>query len=237
VGWLDYLKSNSIKDLVRLGIRSEEFKTNFVNGKSDETLACTLYDVLLAREADDTGLTSWTECFAGQKSGDALWDSAVNSILESDEYNVNFGDDAVPGGGRAGCGPLVVMKFYCRVLQRPLESEVALAGWLEYLKSNTGTVKGMVRDGILSEEFKTNFVNGRTDENLARTLYDVLLAREGDAVDLNSWAGQIGDAGWDSAVDSIMASDEYKINFGNDAVPGGGRAVCASKEMLVEQLY
>jgi hypothetical protein len=33
------------------------------------------------------------------------WDSAVDSILASGEYNDNFGDDAVPGGGCPGCDP------------------------------------------------------------------------------------------------------------------------------------
>jgi hypothetical protein len=37
---------------VRLGILGLEFESRFVNEKSDETLARTLYDVLLARTVD-----------------------------------------------------------------------------------------------------------------------------------------------------------------------------------------
>jgi hypothetical protein len=85
--------------------------------------------------------------------------------------------------------------------------------------------------GILSNEFKTRFVNGKSDETLARTLYDVLLARAADPGGLNSWANQISIHGWDSAVNNILASGEYNNNFGDDAVPGGGRAPC------VPQIY
>jgi hypothetical protein len=59
VGWLDYLKAHTIKDLVRLEILSDEFKVMFVTGKSDETLVRTLFEVLLARAGDAGGLDYW----------------------------------------------------------------------------------------------------------------------------------------------------------------------------------
>jgi hypothetical protein len=247
--WLDYLKSHTVKDMVRLGILSAEFKNKFVNGKSDETLARTLYDVLLARAGDAGGLDHW-----GKEVGLFGLENVVDRLLASSEYINTFGDDAVPGGGRAGCVSTVqqttviptktptssptktptssptghewhlVEQFYCRVLQRPPESEQAILRRLRYLKSHT--VKDLVRRGVLGDEFKIKFVNGKSDETLARTLYDVMLARAGDAVGLDSWAEQIGVSGWDSAVNSILASGEYNDNFGDDAVPGGGRAGC-----------
>jgi hypothetical protein len=223
VGWLDYLKSHTVKDLVSLGVHSNEFKIRFVDGKSDGILARTLYDVLLARAGDPGGLDHWEEYI--RLHG---WESAVDSILASTEYNNGFGDDAVPGGGRAGCGPLVVEQFYCRVLQRPPESDQAIAGWLNYLKSHT--VKDLVSLGVHSNEFKIRFIDGKSDETLARILYDVLLARAGDPGGLVTWEAQISMHGWDSVVNSILASGEYNNNFGDDAVPGGGRAGCGSQE-------
>jgi hypothetical protein len=99
VGWLDYLKSHTVKDLVRVVILSDEFKIRFVNGKSDETLAHTLYDVVLARAGDPGGLAHWTK-----KVGELGWENVADQFLASTEYNNSFGDDGVPGGGRAGCG-------------------------------------------------------------------------------------------------------------------------------------
>jgi hypothetical protein len=117
---------------------------------------------------------------------------------------------------------VLVEQFYCRVLQRPPESDQAILG--DYLKSHT--VKDLVRLGILGDEFKIRFVNGKSDETLARTLYDVLLARAGDPGGLETWAEHFRLHGWESAVDSILASGEYNDSFGHDAVPGGGRAGC-----------
>jgi hypothetical protein len=127
---------------------------------------------------------------------------------------------------------MLAEQFYCRVLQRPPESDQAILG--DFLKSHT--VKDLVRLGILGDEFKIRFVNGKSDETLARTLYDVLLARAGDPGGLDTWAEHIrlhaGDPGgldtwaehirlhgWESAVDSILASEEYNNSFGHDAVP------------------
>jgi hypothetical protein len=226
-GWRGYLNSHTVKDLVRLGILSAEFKTRFVNGKSDETLARILFDVLLAREGGGVGLHAWAKHI-----GIHGWDSAVNSILASGEYNTRFGDDAVPGGGRAGCVTPTpsdewrqVEEFYCRVLQRPPESDQAIMKWHDYLQYNT--VKDMMRFGSLSAEFKLKFVNGQSDGALAPILFDVLLARTGGAAGLAHWENEVGLYGWDSAVNSILASDEYNNRFGDDAVPGGGRAGCS----------
>jgi hypothetical protein len=121
----------------------------------------------------------------------------------------------------------LVEQFYCRVLQRPAESDQTIVGWVDYLKSHT--VKDLVRVGILSGEFKINFIDGKSDEALAQTLYDVLLARAGDPGGLAHWGNEVGEIGWENAVDQFLASTEYNNNFGNDAVPGGGRAGCGSQ--------
>jgi hypothetical protein len=90
-----------------------------------------------------------------------------------------------------------------------------------------------VRLGILCDEFKTRFVNGKSDETLARTLYDVLLARTVDAGGLDYWEKEVGLFGWENVVDRILASPEYNNSFGDDAVPGGGRAPCVSSSTPV----
>jgi hypothetical protein len=215
--------------MVRVGILSEEFKIRFVNGKSDETLANKLYDVLLARAGDPGGLAHWTK-----EVGELGWGNAVDQFLASDEYNNSFGDDAVPGGDLAGCGPqmpspseMQVEQFYCRVLQRPPESDQTIVGWVDYLKSHT--VKDLVRVGILSGEFKIRYVDGKSDETLAQTLFDVLLARAGDPGGLGHWTTKVGELGWKYVVDQFLASDEYNNSFGDDGVPGGGRAGCGSQ--------
>jgi hypothetical protein len=131
------------------------------------------------------------------------------------------------GGGGGGSTRMLIEQFYCRVLQRPPENDRAIAGWVDYLKSNT--VKDMVRAGILGDEFKITFVDGKSDEALARTLYDVLLARPADTGGLATWTTEIGLFGWENVVNRFLATDEYNNKFGDDAVPGGGRAGCGSQ--------
>jgi hypothetical protein len=92
------LQSNTVKDLVRLGILSDEFRGRFVNEKSDASQAGTLYDVLLARPADSGGLVTWTNQV--ELIG---WESAVDAFLSSAEYIGNFGLAKVPGDGRTPC--------------------------------------------------------------------------------------------------------------------------------------
>jgi hypothetical protein len=99
VSWVNYLNSHTVKELVRWGVLCGEFTSRFVDDKSNETLAHTLYDVLLARGADSGGLDYW-----GKEVGLFGWENVVDRIMASTEYNNGFGDDAVPGGGRAGCG-------------------------------------------------------------------------------------------------------------------------------------
>jgi hypothetical protein len=123
----------------------------------------------------------------------------------------------------------IVEQFYCRVLQRPPESDEVIAGWLGYLEDHT--VKDLVKNGILGDEFKIRFVDGKSDETLARTLYDVLLAREADAGGLADWKMEVakiegGNKTWENVVDGFLASTEYINSFGDDAVPGGGRSGC-----------
>jgi hypothetical protein len=119
---------------------------------------------------------------------------------------------------------MLVEQFYCRVLQRPPESDQAIFAWVGYLKSHT--VKDLVSLGILGDEFKIRFVNGKSDETLARTLYDVLLARAADPGGLAHWRKVVRDLGWEHVVDQFLASTEYNNSFGDNAVPGGGRAGC-----------
>ena len=130
----------------------------------------------------------------------------VDRILASSEYNSNFGDDTVPGDGRAGCvSPwLPVEQFYCRVLQRLVESDKAIAAWRDYLESHT--VEDLVRFRILCNDFIISFVNGESDETLAGTLYDVLLGQAGHPGGSDYSVNEIGLFGWEHVVDRILAS-------------------------------
>jgi hypothetical protein len=124
-----------------------------------------------------------------------------------------------------------VEQAYCRVLQRPGDS-----GGIDNWVANAITVKGLVKSFILSSEFKKNFVTGKSNAAQARTLFDVLLAREANDAGLDNWENNIKKSGWETAVDNIMKSDEYNNSFGNNAVPGGGRTPCRPPQVQVPQV-
>jgi hypothetical protein len=56
-----------------------------------------------------------------------------------------------------------------------------------------------------------------------------VLARAGDPGGLATWTKEVGEKGWEYAVDQFLASTEYISSFGDDAVPGAGRAGCGSQ--------
>jgi hypothetical protein len=228
-GWVTYLQSNTVKDLVRLLSLSGEFTGNFVIGKSFDAQAGTLYDVLLGRAADTGGLTFWSTQIENN-----TWEFAVDAILGSGEYIGNFGNGVVPGGGRDTCSVATSVEFeatkvlveqvYCRVLQRPVD-DPAIVTWVNYLQSNT--MKDLVRLLSLSGEFTGKFVTTKSFDDQAVTLYDVLLARPADTGGKANWSTQIENNTWEFAVNAILASDEYNNGFGEAVVPGNGRTPCA----------
>jgi hypothetical protein len=227
LGWIAYLESNTAKDLVRVGVTSGEFKARYVTNEPAAAQAVTLFDVLLAREADPGGLATFTNVIASTS-----WEAAVDAILGSGEYAAGPGTTGVPGGGREGCGVLeltdLVEQFYCRVLHRDVESQASIDTWVTYLRSNT--VKDLVRVGILSDEVLAQFVTSKSFEEQAATLYDVLLNRPGDTGGLETWKTEIQLNGWTNAVDAFLGSAEYMNSFGTNSVPGAGRPGCGPSE-------
>jgi hypothetical protein len=191
---------------------------------------------------DSDGITYNCEWYGLQESGGGFDDNKNPEfnwgIQPSHSKCSNFGDSYENQGYTAnsaccvcGGGFNVVEQFYCRVLQRKGDP-AGIAGWAAYLESESHTVKDMVREGILSKEFKDAFVNGKSGVTVARTLYDVVLARAGDPDGLAHWGKEVKSLEWNIVVDRLLASKEYNKRFGDDAVPGGGRAGCGLLKKL-----
>ncbi|MDM8568464.1 S8 family serine peptidase [Thiotrichales bacterium HSG1] len=102
---VNYLNSgNSVKDLMRVLLLSAEHKQRFYDGKTTEVLLKTMFDHILARETDPSGLNAWINAMDVEGWS---WDTVINTILDepmSREYDTRFGNDTVPGNGRIGCG-------------------------------------------------------------------------------------------------------------------------------------
>jgi hypothetical protein len=95
------LKGNkSVKDLIYDLVTSDEHKNKFYDDDNLTNSVIKLYDHLLAREPDNAGLRLTRQKMREPNGG---YESAVRGLIDSKEYNDNFGNDKVPGNGRGGC--------------------------------------------------------------------------------------------------------------------------------------
>jgi hypothetical protein len=117
---------------------------------------------------------------------------------------------------------------YCRVLRRQPESNAAITRKVDWMLNGGNTAKDLMRQMILSREFEVKFVEEKPPKTVATTLYDVLLDRAPDDGGLNNKINDLGDSNsrFERVVDDFLASGEYFSKFGEDDVPGGGRASC-----------
>lgn len=103
--WVAKLQAGTtVREIVRAIATSPEHQQRFYNpGEGDvahQRAVATLYRHILGRQADAAGLQGYTR--TAMNNG---FDAVVNSILNSAEYNQNFGDWGVPGsGGIRYCG-------------------------------------------------------------------------------------------------------------------------------------
>lgn len=120
----------------------------------------------------------------------------------------------------------VVRDAHCRVLKRSPENH-EVAEWDSWLQVYPNSVKGMIQILMLTEEFQTNFVNGKTEMEVSPLFYDVPLARKPESTDaITHWADYFGEYGLEAVIIAFMGSSEYRGKFGYYTVPGGGRLPC-----------
>ena len=104
-GWVTRLQSGTtVREIVREIAKSSEHAQRFYNPGEGEVAhqraVATLYRHILGRQPDPGGLSSLT-----QRAMNQGLPSVVDAIVNSSEYNLNFGDWGVPGsGGIRYCG-------------------------------------------------------------------------------------------------------------------------------------
>lgn len=105
--WVQELRSGrTVRDIVREIAKSPEHTQRFWKQEAGEEAPFyravgTIYRHILSRQPDPAGARDWAQ--QGARSGVA---SVIDEILNSPEYNSQFGDWGVPGsGGIRYCGP------------------------------------------------------------------------------------------------------------------------------------
>eukprot|EP00775_Hariotina_reticulata_P004011 gene4011-4262_t len=99
VTWRNYmLAGHTVKELMVQLVSSAEYYNRFVHDKTCTEVVTTLYDALLDREPDPTGMNTWCPVLYSSGLSDV-----IRGIVDSVEYGSLAGPDKVPDRGNRHC--------------------------------------------------------------------------------------------------------------------------------------
>ena len=186
--------------------KSDWFTVSWISLADAQSIVKALYQDLLGRQPDPTGLSGWSTALVQGTSQSVL----VGTLTRSDEYI-----------------SLRVAKAYREVLGREPEPAGALA-WLQAIRSGAGTVDDVQRRFYDSTEY-FHISGGTVDTYIAR-LYVTVLRRGASASEIASWASLMQQYGRGWVVDQIWfsmeaarirAGDYYQTFLGRGPDPEG----------------
>ena len=189
--------------------KSDWFMVSWISLADAQSIVKALYQDLLGRQPDPTGLSGWSTALLQGTSQSVL----VSTLTRSDEYI-----------------SLRVAKAYREVLGREPEPAGALS-WLQAIQSGAATVDDVQRRFYDSTEY-FDISGGTVDTYIAR-LYVTMLRRAASASEIASWASLMQQYGRAWAVDSIWfsmeaarirAGDYYQTFLGRGPDPDGQTA-------------
>ena len=114
------------------------------------------------------------------------------------------------------------------------QADAGSSHWVQQLENGRMTVREVVRSIATSPEYTQRFVytesgEGTPYERSVARLYRHLLGRQPDAEGQNTFARIAQQSGMNAVIDRILASDEYRQQFGDWGLPGsGGLRYCRS---------
>ena len=146
-----------------------------------------------------------------------MQDSSIT--LNGRSQPLRFGAGPLPGDMKQCSAEEAVKAVYRQVLKREADPSGAQY-YVQFLVNGTSTVRDLVRELVLSKEWKSTFIDGRNVSEIVIALYSCVLARAPDTGgwdDFMAWSPR-GD--WSSVLEGFVNSEEYTGRFGNDSVPG-----------------
>jgi hypothetical protein len=226
--WVQHLeREGTVRDVVRAIAKSDEHQQRFWRQEAGEEAPYiravgTIYRHLLGRQPDPAGARSW----ATQASRFGM-DSIVDQILNSAEYNQQFGDWGAPGsGGLRYCGPnnqganqpvpqvtVPVNQRRFRGMDRNNDGVISRAEWRGSRQSFE--VHDWNNDGVLSGAEVNEAVarQGRTveDEDFDRVdRFENLDVNNNNRIEAREWHGTV--AAWnrlDVNNDNVLSRAEF----------------------------
>ena len=203
--WAEKLadKDLSAKDIVKQFFNSEEFKAKNL---SDEDFVKKAYEVIMGREADQSGVEFWTQKLQEGMSRDELIDNFLdaNEFQElSQNYDIQVSDKVKD----------FVERFYTKALKRAGDPS-GVEYWSKALKDSQKSAKEVAKEFFNSEEFKSRNL---TDEEFIDVVYQTLMGRSADEAGKSYWLEQLqSGVSRDEMIDQFLKSQEFK-KFALDA--------------------
>lgn len=216
-GWVNRLESGTtVREIVREIAKSSEHSQRFYNpgegAVAHERAVATLYRHILGRPADAGGLNALTQ--TAMNNG---LPAVVDTILNSREYNQNFGDWGVPGsGGIRYCGSSQSqsstssgatnrsMRFPSLDTNR--DGVISRSEWRG--NNNSFRVRDWNRDGVLSGDEVRMGAEPPNDSLEARD-YSMTADDRFDYLDANN-NGFINENEWDGTLDTFDRLDRNR---------------------------
>ena len=124
----------------------------------------------------------------------------------------------------------VVSAIYRQVLERSPNATEANP-WITRLSSGQSTVREIVESVVMSDEYRSRFVPGGSDEQRRQAvsmLYRHVLGREADAGGLQAHV-DLSRRSPEAVVTSLISSTEYQQKFGEQTVPGQNVRYCGTQ--------
>jgi hypothetical protein len=210
-GWVSRLQSGTtVRAIVREIAKSPEHAQRFYNpgegAVAHERAVATLYRHILGRQADPSGLSTFTQ--AAMNNG---LDAVVDAIVNSRYYDQIFGDWGVPGsGGIRYCGPASSQTSSNREMRFPnldvnRDNVVSRGEWRG--SANAFRVRDWNGDGVLSGD-EVRMGAYPPDESLEGRDFSMSPDDRFAYLDVNN-DGSIAEQEWDG---SIATFDRFDSN-------------------------
>jgi hypothetical protein len=152
--------------------------------KQAESVVRAMYQDLLGRAPDSTGLVRWRTALV---SGGTAADVAAE-ITRSEEYNRQK-----------------IAAAYRTVLGRTTD-EPGVLSWLAAIHAGTVKIDEIANHLVASDEFYLQ--SGRTDAGLVQSMYTKLLGRAGSASEVSYWTTRVPSLGRGGVISSVTGSRE-----------------------------
>lgn len=195
-------------DLAKAFVNSPEFQTRFADVDTSEEFVTLLYNNVLGRDPDATGLANFTNAL---NSGARTEAQVVLAFSESTEYqnSTRIVTNLYAEARDAAAWSDDVFRMYQATLGRAPDAGGFL-NWTEQL-GNGNTLINALTGFVNSAEFQQRFGTELSSEDFVTLLYDNVLERSPDPMGLAGWVDNLDNNGFSRAqvVNGFSQSPEF----------------------------